>query len=622
MKVETCLLSETTKVMKLTFAILLITLSLSVGATACANPTDSFASEILLNKAGVIYDLTDIKNSKNITLQNDTVIYRSHYNPEVAVVLSVNEPFNKQLSIKLQVPVTQVQMKLPVVNIKAVETVDVASLNADAAKELGWNVKVSGKAFLGNVTRDSYSLEKRDISISLMPEGRTSLERTEAEAVINNATALTEDTRRDIEEVLVKIGFARREEVLQNAAVEAKIQEWEDLVPSVNVDADTFDFSGAMRAELTWLRNNKVISGLTDEDIDGIAKEAGKGIAGYNSRIVYFEGNWLPYRRTGQPLIKSVSGCGGFPLALLPAEIEKVSLAASESMGETFSLSIIEAFVNPQYDTRYSTNSGEGLAIFLILKTDAVYECANYKIVANTIKSADRIVVDIKGIQREQICLEAMGQATFSEKLGDLKGELDLILRYEGEEDRYKLAVSDESINITSLNSNFTHIVHPLSFLRIPKDVIWAECGHYDKIGCEENSQYTSVCQKFFKELEELGAEPFEPKNGTYAFAGFDRQNLRHFKYSGDASKLESLIKKYSIYTDRNIENKEKCTLLSINTWRGDWFYSWNEEVKGVQNHETGKALDQGTKGIQMPGFGIILSVISLLVVTIRRRKK
>ncbi|MFZ2411345.1 MAG: hypothetical protein WAW23_07230, partial [Candidatus Methanoperedens sp.] len=163
----------------------LILLLLSGNAVACANPTDSFASEVLLNKAGAVYDLTDIKNSKNITLQNDTVIYRSHYNPEVAVVLSVNEPFNKQLSIKLQVPVKQVQMKLPVVNIKAVGTVDVASLNVNAAKELGWNVKVSGKAFLGNVTRDSYSLEKGDIHISFMPEGRTSLERTDAEAVIN-----------------------------------------------------------------------------------------------------------------------------------------------------------------------------------------------------------------------------------------------------------------------------------------------------------------------------------------------------------------------------------------------------------------------------------------------------
>lgn len=310
----------------------LILLLLSGNAVACANPTDSFASEILLNKAGAVYDLTDIKNSKNITLQNDTVICRSHYNPEVAVVLSVNEPFDKQLSIKLQVPVKQVQMKLPVVNIKAVGTVDIASLNANAAKELGWNVKVSGKAFLGNISRDSYSLEKGDIRISLMPEGRTSLERTEAEAVINNVTVLTEDARKDIEKVLVKIGFAGREEILQNAAVESRIQEWEDLVPSVNVDADTFDFSGAMRAELTWLSDNKVLSGLTNEDIDGIANEAKKGAAGYNSRIVYFKGKWLSYRNTGQPLIKSASGCGGFPSAVLP--IGMIANLGSGNSGE------------------------------------------------------------------------------------------------------------------------------------------------------------------------------------------------------------------------------------------------------------------------------------------------
>ncbi len=279
--------------------------------------------------------------------------------------------------------------------------------------------------------------------------------------------------------------------------------------------------------------------------------------------------------------------------------------------GETFSLSIIEAFVDPQYNMGFY-NSGDGLAIFLVFKTDTVYGCSNYKIIANTTKSADRIVVDIKGVQVEQYCDDTLGPAVFSKKLGDLKGEIDLVLKYEGEEDRYKLVVSDEAINITSLNSSFTHIDHPLLLLRIPKNVIWAECEHYDRIGCEENNESTSVCQKFFKELEELGAESFEPKNGTYAFAGFDRQNLRHFKYSGDASKLESLIKKYSINTNRSIENKENCTLLSISTWWGDWFYSWGEKTKAVQN--------QGTKGAQISGFELIAGIIALILVLIKRR--
>ena len=148
--------------------------------------------------------------------------------------------------------------------------------------------------------------------------------------------------------------------------------------------------------------------------------------------------------------------------------------------------------------------------------------------------------------------------------------------------------------------------------MRVPKNSIWAECGKYERIGCEENSQYIIVCQKFFKELEDLGAEPFEPKNGTYAFTGFDGQNLRHFKYSGDTSKLESLIKKYSINTNRSIENKENCTLLSINTRRGEWFYSWNEETKAVQN--------QGTKDVQILGFELLAGIIALVLVLIKRR--
>ncbi len=148
--------------------------------------------------------------------------------------------------------------------------------------------------------------------------------------------------------------------------------------------------------------------------------------------------------------------------------------------------------------------------------------------------------------------------------------------------------------------------------MRVPKNSIWAECGNYDGIGCEENNQNASVCQKFFKELEELGAKPFEPKNGTYAFAGFDRENLRHFRYSGDASKLENLIKKYSIHTNRSIESKDNCTLLSINTWKGDWFYLWGEETNAAQN--------QATKGVQMSGFELAAGIVALVLVSIGRR--
>jgi hypothetical protein len=121
-----------------------------------------------------------------------------------------------------------------------------------------------------------------------------------------------------VDRTLVKIGFVATAENLQNVTVESKILELDDLEPSVNVNVAAFNFGDAMMTELIWLRDNGVISGLTDADIDNITKEAKKGAAGYNSRIVYFQGNWQTYSRTGQPLYKSVSGCDEFPLTVLP----------------------------------------------------------------------------------------------------------------------------------------------------------------------------------------------------------------------------------------------------------------------------------------------------------------
>lgn len=62
------------------------------------------------------------------------------------------------------------------------------------------------------------------------------------------------------------------------------------------------------------LRDNKIISGLTDADIKEIEKEARRGTAGYNSRIVHFNESWLPYFRIEKPLLRAGIGFDGFPL--------------------------------------------------------------------------------------------------------------------------------------------------------------------------------------------------------------------------------------------------------------------------------------------------------------------
>jgi len=169
-----------------------------------------------------------------------------------------------------------------------------------------------------------------------MPAGRTSLTETEVEATVNNATSLSDEVHSEIARVLVAIGFAADERTaLENADVESKANEWMDLTEAIDVSADEFDWQEAMRTELAWLRDEGVISGLSDAEIEEIAAVCGRGVAGYNSRIVYEAGQWLPYRETSQPLLLkgelTGGGCGGFSLDALPERgLEDVPVAVPD----------------------------------------------------------------------------------------------------------------------------------------------------------------------------------------------------------------------------------------------------------------------------------------------------
>ncbi|MCK4459922.1 MAG: hypothetical protein KAU52_09425, partial [Methanosarcinales archaeon] len=171
-------------------------LILSNTAFACVNPTDSFATEVLLNKPGVSYNLSGMIKSDNVIVKTkevpvksekidrvptpqaiiipennstvitgtvsagepvetrtelDAIIYRSHYNPDVAVILSedhipINGEWNEDryLSVKIQVPTKDVHKSMPYVRIGLTENVNAAALDIDASADLGWDAEVSG----------------------------------------------------------------------------------------------------------------------------------------------------------------------------------------------------------------------------------------------------------------------------------------------------------------------------------------------------------------------------------------------------------------------------------------------------------------------------------------------
>ncbi len=128
--------------MKLIYLLpLLILLLLSWNVSACVNPTDSFASEVLLNKTGVSYNLTELKDSKNVTSQEGAVIYRSHYNPDVAVILrEIKEGDQKGFSVRLQVPTEFVNISYPQTRIE-IETQKELLLNRSLIESLGYEIK-------------------------------------------------------------------------------------------------------------------------------------------------------------------------------------------------------------------------------------------------------------------------------------------------------------------------------------------------------------------------------------------------------------------------------------------------------------------------------------------------
>ena len=350
-------------------------LILSNTASACVNPTDSFATEVLLNKPGVSYNLSGMIEADNVIVKTkevpvesekvdgvptpqaimipesnstvtmeavmtekpvetrtelDRIIYRSQYNPNVAAIISEdNIPINgewndiKHISIRIQVPTEDVHRSVPYIETELTEDVNAAALNIEACADLGWDSKVSGS---GRWTTEDgerhtmkiYSLQKGDILIKVMPAERTSQEETDVSVTVNNATSMSDGVKDEITDVLVAIGFFESADIIDDTAIVSNIREWDDLESAIGIAADDFDFGAAMKTELERLIDDGVIMGLTDEDVDEMASASVRGTAGFNSRIVYEDGGWIPYRETGNPVLMKLGDCGGFSITELP----------------------------------------------------------------------------------------------------------------------------------------------------------------------------------------------------------------------------------------------------------------------------------------------------------------
>ncbi|MEA2074155.1 MAG: hypothetical protein U9O85_00200 [Euryarchaeota archaeon] len=224
------------------------------------------------------------------------------------------------------------------------------------------------------------------------------------------------------------------------------------------------------------------------------------------------------------------------------------------------------------------TEEKEGYHIFLNLATERIYGNCDHQLNSDVKIQGDTIIVEVKNVH---LCghSEAEGPATFSEDLDRIEGDYQLILRHKSKEDKYNLKITKDKIEINPIISTFTVFNQPNILFRVPENVIWIDCGHYDRVGCEENQEYIKICDQFFKEPLISNLQPFESEEGEYALKGFNKGH-KHFKFFGNISDLQELVESYAIYSFRT-KDKERCLLLAIRTWKGDFFYSW-ERRKNV----------------------------------------
>jgi len=104
--------------------------------SACYNPMDSLAVEVRLNKPDIYYDLIPLKDAKNVIIENGSIIYRSHYDERVAVIL---KEVNSSLRVRIQIPAKSFESNYAYTSFETPLLISNQSL--EQIKALGWDVE-------------------------------------------------------------------------------------------------------------------------------------------------------------------------------------------------------------------------------------------------------------------------------------------------------------------------------------------------------------------------------------------------------------------------------------------------------------------------------------------------
>ncbi len=319
----------------------MVVVGLSIAGLACFDPSDRYSLEVVLNKPGIKYNLDVLDRIPGVIVDSvgKTYVWRSHVAPEDVIVVLTLQPVSFKPDAK-----EYVSIRIEGKTILVEETVRIYTIKAEVSSKLDYKKIVSG------LERSNWSInieENNGYAKAIIQKDINGIELTGNMMIAYRGNKTTiylsiKTTGNVSDEIVLDELRKNLNNTVNNTRIDFKANTIvEDHVkPSPNITEELL--KKALEYELKWLTMIGVIKGLTSNDIDVIIKTIREGMAGWNSRLIYFKGGWKPYYEVvkeipGGTLIKTTAKCmwdykaENLPLTPPPENITVVAIGSGET---------------------------------------------------------------------------------------------------------------------------------------------------------------------------------------------------------------------------------------------------------------------------------------------------
>ena len=287
---------------------------------ACNSPTDSFASEVTLNKPGIIYDLSRLGSLNNVNFDGSSYVLQSVYS-NLATIISKD---GDTISIRNQIPVVTETKKIPYTEFTSSFTGGKININRPLSYYNGWTINKysSNLELVKDEKRVSVSFSNANYELLFQLYKRyANCDSCDGKCIYSKYgdVCIPQSDIKDISNILIYSGLiTSQDQIFYNYKIigigERSVS---DLYPQASIE--NIDFQEAMKQELSWLKLQGVIS-LDDSDIQQISILSYKGSSG-NQRVVYSnESKWDHYYNLIQVSERELV-CKDFPQSAIPKSL-------------------------------------------------------------------------------------------------------------------------------------------------------------------------------------------------------------------------------------------------------------------------------------------------------------